>query len=69
MENVFDGKGELFRDGNKISGSFKKGKLNGYGEIEMKNGNILKGEFKDGKKEGTFSYYNKLLNKTVKCIY
>ena len=67
--NVFSGKGELFYDGNKISGNFKNGKLNDYGEIEMKNGNTLKGDFKDGKKEGVFSYYDKSLNKTVKHIY
>jgi len=68
-DNVFSGKGELFYNGNKTSGNFKDGKLNGYGEIEMKDGNNLKGDFKVGKKEGVFSYYDKSLNKSVKHIY
>ena len=68
-KNIFSGKGIYLYFGNIISGIFKNGKLNGQGEIIMKNGNKLKGEFKDGKKEGIFLSYDKSQNKTVRKIY
>ena len=68
-DNLFSGKGLYSYDGTNISGIYKKGKLNGQGEINMKNGNTLKGKFKDGKKEGIFLFYDKSNNETISRIY
>jgi len=43
-------------DGEKHSGEYKRGKLNGVGKAELANGQIYWGQWKDGLKEGYGTY-------------